>query len=837
MQQSDTKSYKSDKLENASFSNHNIGSSSFVANLAAVLSSKEYGTDHSVAKEIEEGLDALLQCVNNVGQQLQSKTSVQSVSDKSQTTQPVTKIMSSGNDNAACERKSTTQLSECNSTSSQAQISVTDLKLSTLGIQSDSLHTKNGNKSSQIEEVKRKKDDGITPEVHHEKCLSPSPSENGVSEGNAFGASEISNENYVFSSLSLVDKDYLDNAALNEINQEGLSVLSEITEKYATSPASVAPGSNDLTQSMNQLYSFNTASMISQPHVPSHFNQIPTTVISKKAVLPIVQHCVQEALEKETLNENDFSDFSEASVRDVGLSGDTYLTIMHALDHSESSKHPKVPLRCKKMEVTLSPSKSITGNITVDLERSLNSEYHKPVNTSCATETEINIRTKIDKITKTVSYTSRDLVVKGNEPIKTRKLNAPNNNQRESNDNEVSNLLNGEKIPELERPVKISEVDERVDENSNVTKLEESEADSVKLVPEVPSSSIASSTNESESYRSGDESSVLSSDGDISDPDATLCDDRSSDCESVMEVTPTKNSRLEANLLSESPIGTSETEAQAFLVRSSSLPHNEDACDGLTDCPANYDVQSTGGSFHSTLANQAEAATEQSISLGYHSYSPFEDSIETDILPLNSRMGNAPCVNKDTSKVVQALCNLPKPVFEQRKPIKLKINLRKGQCTLMNESIGDFVDSTNVFMESEQRAKGNVTPCNRKISTSASPCTWVATPPKGLKLKLTKIQGTPKSEIRSPLSRIQNTPKLFEHSPSSNNKWSVHRSGDLKLKFSSSKLTRETVEHSLAGSRPSTPKHSLEHSPPGDGEGRPNKRRRKLTYEPGTLRW
>ena len=365
---------------------------------------------------------------------------------------------------------------------------------------------------------------------------------------------------------------------------------------------------------------------------------------------------------------------------------------------------------------------------------------------------------------------------------------------------------------------------DQMDEESNMCARNESEADSVKLMTEISSScsNLDSDILESESCHSSEVSSVLSSESEISDQDATLC---YGDSDSNIEMTPTKNTPQKAQ------------QSPRSSVRSS-LPHNEDACDGMTDCPTDYDIGSTGGSYHSNLAKQDQAGTEQSLSLGYHSYSPFEDSTETDILPLVSTVENVLRYNKDATKVSSqrpAFRNLPKPAIPQRKPIKLKINLKKKQCTLLYDSKTSFSHDSRVLNESNPLTNVNVTPSSRTIETPGSACTWVATPPTGLKLKLTKIQGTPRSELRSPLRQTQNThtPKPRPHSPAGNNNWSVHRSGGLKLRFSTLKLTGEPVPHKVVD----TNHTSLEHSPPSGGVGRPNKRRRKLTYEPGTLRW
>ena len=309
------------------------------------------------------------------------------------------------------------------------------------------------------------------------------------------------------------------------------------------------------------------------------------------------------------------------------------------------------------------------------------------------------------------------------------------------------------------------------------------------------------------------------------DHEATLCYGSSSGCESS---TPTKTKK------SESSICTSETEARDFLTRSS-LPYSEDACDGIGDFSSVYDEPANDNRRHTNLLNKPDCfETKQSLSRGYHSLSPRENSIEYLRAPTALEGGSAsqaPC-KSNTQKPVSR--NLPKPNLRQRATIKLRINLKKKQCNVVADdknqdlTTKDILENNN-YVDVKRTPKGDT-------RTDNNPGMWIATPPTGLKLKLSKVQESPVAGLSVGKIKSTGTPVRDLQSSMNTNDWSVHRSGDLKLKFSASKLAQKTDSK-----RPVTAIESsvrkLERSPPSQDVTRPNKRRRKLTYEPGTLKW
>ena len=874
----------------------NKSSSFAIGNSEATLSKNVYGSDHSVAKEIEDGLGALLECAHAVRQQLQSQTSVdQAISESSsyvtQCANSMPRVTELMQGDIKCEKRNNTERHERMS-GSRLSACDTNLRMPDLDIDKNLLCEKDKNIPCQA----------IHSEANQENNVNvPSQTTKDVSERNVFGATEVSTKNYIFSSLSLVDNQFVDNKALNELNQDCLSMLSEITEKYTVNHVSSAVNSSSdvnnkgrekdqehqrehlhLTTT-DKFYSLNTVPQVTHTLLSSQSNLISSKFNDEEAPFIGSQSFVKTAIEKVCFD--DFSDFSEVSAVDVGLSCDTYLTIMQTLDNGEVSRSSEVPLAYPKTQASQSSPKqrenknpiesisaktfSIVSSLTNEHVTSKDSAFATGVQAKDQLGTESSILTQQAELTQNnVAKVSKELFNKG-DGITSNINNTCNyflkdkiNSQDEavvlkvttdaSMTNAAGHLLTLEQKlgrDKCEKPSQsfVKNLD-CVDENRNVTKSQVSggpKIDLVNLLSEEADSN--SQISENKCCKSDSERDISGSEMTTSDSDATLCYGDSNGSESNVEVTPIKHTKENLKYSSESSVCTSETEAQVYLVRrSSNLPHDEDACDGINDLPTECDLPSAGGNSQSNLNKQVDMATEQSLSLGYHSYSPFEDSMETDILPLTSAVKSILQKPYQYDKMAKRsiarpqVSKLPKPYLHQPKPIRMKINLNKKQCILLSENeSGKYspVFNSNILNTNNNTDSLNLTPtsCNRNLPKSVG--AWVATPPTGLKMKLTRMQNMPKPRVVSPLNRVQHTPKSCIYSPISDSNWSVQRSSGLKLKFSSSKLIQETVSHRLSGIKPSIPTHRSEHSPPSSSTGIPNKRRRKLTYEPGTLRW
>ena len=741
---------------------------------AATLSEVIYGPDSLVAKEIEDGLDTLLQFVDTVTQQQK-----QAFAHETQT------IQSRRDISEAVELSciSGQIVSNCDITIGSKKLKgKVDLKKANTREQSNPCANYK-NPSSQTKHNGMEKDEMIATKelnIHSDfKKIQNGDDENvetlEIVNGN-YKTSEIMHENYIFSSLSLVDNEYIDNETLSEFNQDSLNMLSEITEKYT---GYVANDKNSfLEEKEAKSLSYNDRpidlnGVLVETHSFLSKQLMSSKVILEENVLPVDQYYVKTALDKVQVIGNESPDFSEISTNDEGLPCDTYQTIIHTLELSEPSGNPDVPHGNKK-----------TNDVKVD---SKHLEDEAVCNSTFTLPSSCGIGSQVSEMSSAKSL-----------PV------GINETRLSDNIFDVKTCVDSESLEP-----KVDHLEGNCP-GTTPEKRTHSELDTVNLLSE---EFCKSSEHETDfSYTN-------------TDHEATLCYGSSSGCESS---TPTKTTK------SESSICTSETEARDFLTRSS-LPYSEDACDGIGDFSAVYDEQANDSRHHSNVLNKPDCVeTEQSLSRGYHSLSPRENSTETLRAPTaleGERASQAPC-KINTQKPVSR--NLPRPNLRQRATIKLRINLKKKRCNVVADDENQDLTTEDIFennnyVDVKRTPKGDTRADN-------TPGMWIATPPTGLKLKLSKVQESPFAALSVGKIKGSGTPVRDLQSPINNNDWSVHRSGDLKLKFSASKLAQKTDSKRPATAIESS-ERKLGRSPPSEDVIRPNKRRRKLTYEPGTLKW
>ena len=736
-----------------------------------------YGPDSLVAKEIEDGLEALLKCVDTVTQQQKLTLANELLCEKAQPIQSSNDF--SGAVELTCTSGQIASDRDIMSGSEKLEGKVHLKKANTTEQTNPCANYKDPSSQTKRDEMEK---DGMISTIGLNIQSNTEKTRNGDGKhvqtleivNDNYKTSEIVNENYIFSSLSLVDNEYIDNKALSEFNQDSLSMLSEITEKYTEYMANDKNSFRE--QKEDKSLPYNDESIdLNGVFVETH-SFLPNQLMSSKvtlegSVLPVDQYYVKTALDKVSVMGKESPDFSEISTNDDGLPCDTYQTIIHTLDLSEPSGTPDVPHANKN-----------TSEVKED------SKHHEE---------------------KAVCKSACTL------PLKTEQSSS-------GTDSQVSEMSSAKSHPVETGGTRVddnfSNVKNCVDSESSVSKVDYLEGNCPGTAPDIRSHSEVDTVN-------------LLSETDFSysntDHEATLCYGSSSGCESA---TPTKETKCS----SESSMCTSETEARDFLTRSS-LPHSEDACDGIRDFSAVCDEKANDSRHHANHLNKPDYfETEQSLSRGYHSLSPRENSNETVRNPSTlegESASQAPC-KRNAQKPVSR--NLPKPDLQQRATIKLRINLKRKQCNVVDDDINQDL-TTKTIRENNNYIDANRTP-KSDTRTSNYPKMWSATPPTGLKLKLSKVQESPLAG--SSVGRIKSveTPVRDLHSSISNSDWSVHRSGDLKLKFSTSKLAQKTdLKRSATAIESSVPK--LGHDPPSEDVQRPNKRRRKLTYEPGTLKW
>ena len=734
-----------------------------------------YGPDSLVAKEIEDGLEALLKCVDTVTQQQKLALANEPLCEKTQPIQSCNDF--SGAVELTCTSRQIASNCEIMSGSEKPKGKVNLKKANTTEQTNPCANYRDPSSQTKRDEMEK---DGMISTIELNIHSNTEKTQNGDGKhvetleivNDNYITSEIVNENYIFSSLSLVDNEFIDNKALSEFNQDSLSMLSEITEKYTEYMANDKNSFHEQQEDKSLPYNderIELNDVFVETHSFLHNQLISSQVTLEESVLPVDQYYVKTALDKVSVMGKESPDFSEISISDDGLPCDTYQTIIHTLDLSEPNGNPDVPHQNKK---------------TSDLKE--DSKHHED---------------------KAVCKSASTL------PLDAAQSSSGTDSQVSEMPSAKSHLLETGDTA-VDDKIKI------VDSESSVPTVNHLEGNCPGTTSDIRPHSELDTVN-------------LLSETDFSynntDHEATLCYGSSSGCESA---TPTKETKCS----SESSMCTSETEARDFLTRSS-LPHthSEDACDGIGDLSAECDERANDSRHRSNLLNKPDSfETEQSLSRGYHSLSPRENSNETVRTPSTLEGESAlqaPC-KRNAQKPVSR--NLPKPDLQQRATIKLRINLKRQQCNVVDDDINQDL-TTKTIRENNNYIDANRTP-KSDTRTSNYLETWSATPPTGLKLKLSKVQESPLAG--SSVGRIKSveTPVRDLHSSISNSDWSVHRSGDLKLKFSTSKLAQKTdLKRSETAIESSA--HKLGHDPPSEDVQRPNKRRRKLTYEPGTLKW